>query len=245
MDKVSLVNFLLKITPKKIQSFYNYEINYKMIEKLKHTQLAYSQEGEDLVLNRLFDNKHDGIYVDVGANHPLRFSNTHFFYKKGWRGVNIEPNPELHEVLQDIRKEDANINLGVSTEKGELDYYMFNEPALNTFSKKEADEYLLKQEYSLIKKCKVKVDTLEAILDNIELIKNKSIDFMSIDAEGFDLKVLASNSFDKYSPKVVLIEILGIGKISDVFENEVYVFLIEKGYDLYLRTGNTFIFKKD
>lgn len=245
MDKVSLVNFLLKITPKKIQSFYNYELNYKMTEKLKFTNLSYSQEGEDLVLNKLFKNKNGGIYVDVGANHPLRFSNTHFFYKKGWRGVNIEPNPELHEVLQDIRKEDANINLGVSTEKGELDYYMFNEPALNTFSKKEVDEYLLKQEYSLIKKCKVKVDTLEAILDKIEFLKNKSIDFLSVDAEGFDLKVLASNSFVKYAPKVVLIEILGIGKISEVFENEVYVFLIEKGYDLYLRTGNTFIFKKD
>jgi FkbM family methyltransferase len=244
MIKKKLASLLISITPKKIKQIYSFELNYKIEAKFKFSQLAYSQEGEDLVLNRLFDNKHDGFYVDVGANHPLRFSNTHFFYKKGWRGVNIEPNPELHEVLQDIRKEDANINLGVSTEKGELDYYMFNEPALNTFSKKEADEYLFKQEYSLIKKCKVKVDTLEAILDNIELIKNKSIDFMSIDAEGFDLKVLASNSFEKYAPKVVLIEILGIGKISEVFDNEVYVFLIEKGYDLYLRTGNTFIFKK-
>ena len=57
MDKVSLVNFLLKITPKKIQSFYNYELNYKMTEKLKFTNLSYSQEGEDLVLNKLFKNK--------------------------------------------------------------------------------------------------------------------------------------------------------------------------------------------
>lgn len=244
-SKLFLEKVVLFLLPQKIKDIISFSTKYSIDEKLKHARLAYSQEGEDLVLNRLFENKHNGIYVDVGANHPLRFSNTHFFYKKGWRGVNIEPNPQLYKELQDIRKEDININLGVSTDKGELDYYMFNEPALNTFSKKEADEYLLKQEYSLIKKCQVKVDTLEAILDKIDLIKNKSIDFLSIDAEGFDLKVLASNSFYKYSPKVVLIEILGIGKITEVFKNEVYVFLIEKGYDLYLRTGNTFIFKKD
>jgi len=230
--------------PQKIKNIITFPTKYSIDEKLKYAQLAYSQEGEDLVLNRLFDNRHDGIYVDVEANHPLRFSNTHFFYKKGWRGVNIEPNPELHKELQDIRKEDANINLGVSTEEGELDYYMFNEPALNTFSKKEADEYLQKKEYSLIKKIKVEVDTLENILSEIPSFKNKTIDFMSVDAEGFDLKVLKSNNFNKNSPTVILVEILGVGKISQVFDNEVYVFLIEKGYDLYLRTGNTFIFKK-
>lgn len=244
MDKIKLVNFILRFTPSKIKNIFNFDLNYKIEEKLKHAQLVYSQEGEDLVLNRLFENKHNGIYVDIGANHPLRFSNTHFFYKRGWRGVNIEPNPELHQSLQEVRHEDVNINIGISDEKDFLDYYMFNEPALNTFSKKEADEYLLKKEYSLIQKIKVEVDTLENVLDSVDFLKENSIDFMSIDAEGFDLKVLKSNSFEKYSPKVILIEILGIGKISEVLDNEVYVFLLNYGYDLYLRTGNTFIFKK-
>jgi len=244
MIKKKIANFLLSLTPERVKEIFNFEINYKIQEKLKFTQIAYSQEGEDLVLNKLFENKQDGVYVDIGANHPLRFSNTHFFYKKGWRGVNIEPNPELYHSLQEVRAEDINFNIGISDEKDVLDYYMFNEPALNTFSNKQADEYLQKKEYSLIKKIKVEVDTLENILSEIPSFKNKTIDFMSVDAEGFDLKVLKSNNFNKNSPTVILVEILGVGKISQVFDNEVYVFLIEKGYDLYLRTGNTFIFKK-
>lgn len=43
---------------------------------------SYAQEGEDLVVNRLLEGKKDGFYVDVGAHHPYRFSNTYFFIKE-------------------------------------------------------------------------------------------------------------------------------------------------------------------
>ena len=68
---------------------------------------------------------------------------------------------------------------------------------------------------------------------------------MSIDAEGFDLKVLKSFDITIYSPKVILIEILNIKSFIDVMEDDIYAYLITKNYYLYLRTGNTFIFKKD
>lgn len=42
-------------------------------------QRSWSQEGEDLILRRIFENKNTGFYVDVGAHHPKRFSNTIFF----------------------------------------------------------------------------------------------------------------------------------------------------------------------
>lgn len=51
---------------------------------------SYSQEGEDMVLNRYFQGKNSGFYVDIGAHHPKRFSNTYFFYKKAWCGINID-----------------------------------------------------------------------------------------------------------------------------------------------------------
>ena len=131
--KVAIEKVFLFLLPQKIKNIITFPTKYSIDEKLKYAQLAYSHEGEDLVLNKLFENEQDGIYVDIGANHPLRFSNTHFFYKKGWRGVNIEPNPELHQVLQEVRTDDFNFNIGISDEKDVLDYYMFNEPALNTF----------------------------------------------------------------------------------------------------------------
>jgi hypothetical protein len=59
-----------------------------------HAIKSYSQEGEDMILRRIFEGQEKGFYVDVGAHHPRRFSNTYYFYKLGWAGVNLEPNPD-------------------------------------------------------------------------------------------------------------------------------------------------------
>ena len=58
---------------------------------LKYLNCSYSQEGEDMVLARYLEGQKNGFYVDVGAHHPFRFSNTYHFYLKGWHGVNIDP----------------------------------------------------------------------------------------------------------------------------------------------------------
>ena len=57
---------------------------------LPHAVLSYSQEGEDLILQRIFATRERGFYVDVGAHHPQRFSNTYKFYRGGWRGINAQ-----------------------------------------------------------------------------------------------------------------------------------------------------------
>ena len=54
----------------------------------RNGQRSYSQEGEDRVLSSLLFKLHgakhikDGFYVDVGAHHPYRFSNTCLFYRE-------------------------------------------------------------------------------------------------------------------------------------------------------------------
>ena len=97
---------------------------------------SYSQEGEDMILRRLFENQTKGFYVDVGAHHPIRFSNTYFFYKKGWRGINIDAMPGSMKLFNKIRPRDINIEKAISDKKEVLTYYVFNDPALNGFSKK-------------------------------------------------------------------------------------------------------------
>lgn len=245
MVKKLVAHLLLKLTPIKVKEIFNYEVDYKAKEKLKFSQLSFSQEGEDLVLNKLLGNKPNGFYIDIGANHPVRFSNTWFFYKKGWRGINIEPNPDMFKLLEEYRPYDVNLNIGISDVNDTLDYYMFNEPALNTFSVNERDQSLLKDEYSIVNHMKVNVKTLENVFTQMNLSKNQEIDFMSIDAEGFDLKVLQSFDITVYYPKVILIEILEVKSIMNVLHNEIYIYLTSNNYYLYLRTGNTFIFKKD
>jgi hypothetical protein len=93
----------------------------------------YGQEGEDIILNRILNGYKDGFYIDVGAYHPVRFSRTKYFYDKGWSGINIDPNPDAISIFKNIRKNDVNLNCGISDTKVTLTYFTFQEPAYNKF----------------------------------------------------------------------------------------------------------------
>lgn len=202
---------------------------------------SYSQEGEDMILRRLFEDQQTGFYVDVGAHHPKRFSNTYFFYKKGWSGINIDAMPDSMKPFNKIRPRDINIEKPVSEKKQILTYYAFNEPALNTFSKDLADEYVKSAHFIKFTK-DIETTTLSEILE--ENIKNQQVDFLSIDVEGLDLNVLKSNNFQKYKPKVILIEILG-SSLKDIEENEISKYLKQFDYSIYAKAVNTVIFISD
>jgi len=71
----------------------------------------YAQFYEDYILGYVFKGQTRGFYVDVGANDPDDSSVTKYFYLAGWRGINIEPIPELVEKLNTSRPEDANVGV--------------------------------------------------------------------------------------------------------------------------------------
>ena len=203
--------------------------------------LCYSQNGEDLILNRFLDNKKEGFFVDVGAHHPIRFSNTFLFYKKGWSGINIDAMPGSMAAFNKIRPKDINVEKGIALKNDKLTFYQFNESALNTFSKEEAFSKN-KDDYKIIQRNLIEVDTLENILDKYMPINTK-IDFLNIDAEGKDEEVLISNNWVKYKPSYILVEILRevyLGKNNSSIKK----FLKTKGYIPINKIYDTYIFKK-
>ena len=203
--------------------------------------LCYSQNGEDLILNRFLDNKKEGFFVDVGAHHPIRFSNTFLFYKKGWSGINIDAMPGSMAAFNKIRPKDINVEKGIALKNDKLTFYQFNESALNTFSKEEAFSKN-KDGYKIIQRNLIEVDTLENILDKYMPINTK-IDFLNIDAEGKDEEVLISNNWVKYKPSYILVEILRevyLGKNNCSIKK----FLKTKGYIPINKIYDTYIFKK-
>jgi FkbM family methyltransferase len=206
-------------------------------------QSSWSQEGEDQILRRIFEGKSIGFYVDVGAHHPKRFSNTYFFYRLGWSGINIDAMPNSMKEFRKERPRDINVEIGVGSNVSEMNYYVFNDPALNSFSKlisEERDES--NNPYKIIDIKVVKIESLENILD-MYLPENQKIDFLSIDVEGMDLDVLKSNNWKKYRPEYVLVEILG-SSLHDIEHRSVSRFLIENGYSVYAKCVNTVFFKK-
>lgn len=199
-------------------------------------KISYAQEGEDLILERHFNQKKEGFFVDIGAHHPMRFSNTYLFYKKGWRGINVDATPGSMQFFQRKRPHDINLEMGVSESEGEIDFFIFDEPALNSFDKDLSFQRERETEYKIIDVKKVKVRSLSAILDE-NLPKGKSIDFLSIDVEGLDEIVLKSNNWEKYRPEIVIIELY---EWSDNHPSHQYMNSI--GYDFYAKTINSIFY---
>jgi len=75
-----------------------------ILDYFRHKK-SYSQDGEDVVLASFYENmkNYRGFYVDIGAHHPVRFSNTWMFYKNGWKGINIDPTPGSMKAFNVIR----------------------------------------------------------------------------------------------------------------------------------------------
>ena len=201
----------------------------------------WSQEGEDILLDRIFGSKKNGFYIDVGAHHPMRFSNTYLFYQKGWSGINIDAMPGSMKEFEKYRRRDINLELGVAQQKGILDYYVFNEPALNSFSAKlSKGRNLEKNNYHVIKIIKIKVKPLREIL--AYHLKGQKIDFLNIDVEGFDLNVLQSNDWSKYRPRFVLVELLK-SSLHNIGQHKIVKFMKEQGYAVYAKQANTVFFE--
>lgn len=204
---------------------------------------SYSQRGEDLVIDKLLNYKKKGFYVDVGANDPHRFSNTKRFYKKGWRGINIEPDFNNYQKFVKDRKDDINLNIGVGKVEGKLKFYKFTPDTLSTFSKEEADSYV-KQGYKLDDVVEIGVRTLAEIFE--VHCKDKKIDFMSIDTEGFDMEVLRGNNWDRFMPTLICIESVAHNikdKNIDVRKDNHDFFLTSIGYRKVYNNGLNSIYQ--
>jgi len=225
---------------KKLFQYTTNEIYRKVFFNL--LQNSYSQNGEDLTIDSLLNFPKTGFYVDVGANHPDRFSNTKRFYKRGWNGINIEPNPDLF-VHFPKRTRDINLNIGVdSKDSTSLRFYRFFPNTLSTFSAETAERYR-NMGYDLVDIVESEVRTLERIFE--EYAQNKTIDFLNIDVEGMEMEVLKGNNWGKYRPKVICLEAVehsleGDGK-SKVFEQLSYLNQFE--YELVYHNGINAIYK--
>lgn len=200
-----------------------------------YADVVYSQDGEEVYLKSRFAGKEKGIYVDIGANHPFRFSNTYWAYAKGWRGINIEPDLKNYELLKQYRKEDININCGVSDEETQLKYYVFRESALNTFCEEE-----IRNRADVVETCMIPVKRLDSIFREHHV---KNIDYIDIDVEGMEMRVLNSINWSEVSISSILVEQRGM-TLADVIESEVCIFLKSKGYLPINKYNRTVIYEK-
>ena len=137
--------------------------------------------------------------------------------------MNIDAYEQSIELFNIFRPEDININCGVSDRNEKMEYYMFHDSgARNTFLVDQNDTK---------EAVEVKMIDMRNINDILEEYHVDKIDFMDIDIEGLEEKVIQTFNWKKYHPKCVLIELLG-KSIEDVLKTAIHKKMREEGYIL-------------
>jgi len=195
------------------------------------TRITFSQLGEDIIINHLL-RYHTapvtrGFYVDIGAYHPRKNSNTHFLTLLGWTGVNVEPSKEHVEAFRELRPNDVTLHLGVGTTDGELTYYKFQNSDVNTFSAEAAKKW---ESYGW-----QQVGTETVLVKPINEVLAASvppgqvIDVMNLDVQGFDREVIRGLDLGRFRPKILVIELHGL-ELLQLAEDETIAYLISQGF---------------
>lgn len=193
-------------------------------EEIRYLRLSFSQFGEDIGLGKWFDDFfkiQNGVYVDVGAFHPIFYSNTLLLHKKGWRGVNIDMNADKIALFKALRPGDVNVHAAAN----------------NVSGKARALHSGLVEEMVLDPKGDIPVRRLDEILAQTPFRK---IDYLNIDCEGHDYDALQSIDLDLYQPKVITIEALGAeaaSRLGDYLASQGYKFEEKFHYTLLFVRG--------
>lgn len=174
------------------------------------TQETYSQNGEDRIAIEILLEKglnRQIFYVDVGANHPSKLSNTYLMYRQGSHGITIEPNEELIKLHRLVRPKDIQLNVGCGFLTEIQNFYYSKTPVLSSFAKSEVDHVWMSR--------RLPIFTLDKICQDLNIA---CIDFLTIDVEGLDLQVLQGSESALKITYLVCIEANTIEAESQIIE---------------------------
>lgn len=177
------------------------------------TRFSFAQQGEDLVADSLLTalGATTPTYLDIGAYDPILGSNTYHFYRKGGRGVLVEPNVSLTDRLRRVRPKDTVLPIGIGLDDTPAaDYFVFVQPQLNTFDKEQADRLVNEGGAKLERVVKMPLVNVNRVIAEHF---GAAPDFLSVDVEGLDLAILKTLDFGKYRPKVICAETLFTGSL--------------------------------
>lgn len=202
---------------------------------------SYGQLGEDIAIRHILENDFKlfkGVYLDVGCNHPIVFSNTFSLYLNNWTGVVVDLNKDLIDLHRKERKKDVQINEAISDKNENVKVFEFDSHLINSIDPAFYEKF--KETNELVSEPKtVTTVTLNQILEQNNIT---SIDLLCIDVEGHDLQVLKSIDLKKYRPKLIVIEMHGF-TFENIQENEIYCHLKANNYHFsgYLIANGYFV----
>ena len=164
--------------------------------------VSYAQNFEDVMLWRALKHIQNGVYVDVGAQHPIIDSVSKSFYEHGWRGVHIEPVPYYARLLRRDRPDELVLEIALSDSEGTLELNVIAKTGLSTAVDAYAQSHHTERGLDS-QRIQVPVLTLNSALRSLE---GKDVHWLKIDVEGLEEKVLKGWDSQALRPWVMVVE---------------------------------------
>jgi FkbM family methyltransferase len=197
--------------------------------KARYGPNRHSRFAEEWIIRDYFQDRRDGSFVDVGANHYSIDSNTFYLETTlGWTGIAIEPQAEFAAGYRKFRPRTRFFSFFVSdTSDATITFYRAGDTPLassanRSFAERGGTD--IKNPVYTTQAVKVPTIRLTDLLDRAGISR---FDFLSVDVELAEPKVLAGFDVDRFKPSLVCIEAHPQvrQKILDYFARHGYVLL--------------------
>jgi FkbM family methyltransferase len=225
-----------------------YKLNMTSLENLtaesrglreKYGPNTNSEHEEEWVLRDFFPEKRGGVFLDVGANHYQRYSNTYYLETvMGWSGIAVEPLRDFEADYIKYRPRTrfrAFFASNVSNEQAKM--YLLKGNTLVA----SADRKFTEKFGSGAQEIVAPTIMLNDLLDSEKL---ERVDFLSLDVELHEPEVLAGFDVQRFRPALVCVEAHPAvrQRILDYFAHRGYVvvgkYLRSDTENLYFRPLN-------
>jgi FkbM family methyltransferase len=185
--------------------------------------MAAHDEDRERELVRSFFGDRTGFFVEVGANDPLNSSQSWHLEQCGWRGILIEPHPDLAATLRATRQSPIYEFACSAPENRGKRLPLHVHGAMSSLDREAMAPGALPHAT-----VSVSVLTLDDILANAGA--PTPLDLLSIDVEGHELDVLRGFDIGKWRPRLLLLE----DHVRDLTKHR---YMTRRGYRLVRRTG--------
>lgn len=164
----------------------------------------YSQHGEELAIRDFFQDRRNGVFLDVGCAWPVSFSNTYYLEKElGWTGIGVDGLPDYEQRWRKRRPRSKFLNFLVTDHSDTVESFFraVHRDYLGISGIEKNNPGHPKVEYEEIQ---VPTITLTKLLEQNGVSK---IDLLSMDIEGAEELALAGFDIDRFQPELAVVEV--------------------------------------